>query len=64
MLYLFSSYFFVLIVEAINSAIEITVNRISFEKHNLSKKAKDIGSAAVFFAILHLGIVWILSFIL
>jgi diacylglycerol kinase (ATP) len=63
-LYLFSSYFFILIMEAINSAIETTVNRIGVKKHDLSQKAKDIGSAAVFFAIFHFGIVWILSFIL
>jgi diacylglycerol kinase (ATP) len=38
---------FVLIVELINSAIEATVDRISLEPHPLSKRAKDIGSAAV-----------------
>ncbi len=62
LLYLFSSFMLILLAEALNSAIESVVNRISFEKHELSKKAKDIGSAAVFIAMLHFAIVWILSF--
>ena len=40
----------VLIVELINSAIEAVVDRISLERHPLSKSAKDFGSAAVFLA--------------
>ncbi len=40
----------VLIVELINSAIEAMVDRISPERHPLSKNAKDFGSAAVFLA--------------
>ena len=43
----------VLIVELINSAIEAVVDRISLERHPLSKSAKDMGSAAVALAILH-----------
>ena len=62
LLYVFSSFMLILLAEALNSAIESVVNRISFEKHELSKKAKDIGSAAVFIAMLHFAIVWILSF--
>ncbi|MES2742214.1 MAG: diacylglycerol kinase [Pseudomonadota bacterium] len=42
----------VLIVELINSAIEAVVDRISLERHPLSKNAKDFGSAAVFLACL------------
>lgn len=38
----------VLVVELINSAIEAVVDRVSFERHPLSKNAKDLGSAAVF----------------
>src|SRR3954467_6788575 len=38
----------VLIVELINSGIEAVVDRVSFELHALSKRAKDIASAAVF----------------
>ena len=37
----------VLIVELLNSAIEAVVDRVSDERHELSKRAKDIGSAAV-----------------
>ena len=40
----------VLIVELVNSAIEAIVDRISLERHPLSKNAKDFGSAAVFMA--------------
>jgi len=42
----------VLIVELINSAIEAVVDRISLERHPLSKNAKDFGSAAVLLAFL------------
>lgn len=56
-LYIFSSYCLVLVTEAINTAIEAVVNRISTDKHPLSKKAKDIGSAAVFMAMLHFLVV-------
>lgn len=42
----------VLIVELLNSAIEAVVDRVSFEWHELSKRAKDIGSAAVFLSLL------------
>lgn len=48
----------VLIVELLNSAIEATVDRISFEHHLLSKRAKDMGSAAVLLALLLVGLVW------
>ncbi|MBQ2176013.1 MAG: diacylglycerol kinase [Alphaproteobacteria bacterium] len=63
-LYLFTSYMLILLAEALNSAIEATVDRISHERHELSKKAKDIGSAATFIMMLHFGIIWLLSFIL
>lgn len=62
LLYLFSSFVLILLAEALNSAIEAVVDRISIEKHELSKKAKDIGSAAVFVVMLHFVIVWIFSF--
>ena len=42
----------VLIVELINSAIEAVVDRVSLERHSLSKNAKDFGSAAVFLSML------------
>ena len=47
-----------LIIELLNSAIEATVDRISLENHNLAKRAKDIGSAAVFLGLLNVVIVW------
>ena len=48
----------VLIVELLNSAIEAAIDRVSFEWHELSKRAKDIGSAAVFLSLLLCGGVW------
>ncbi len=48
----------VLIVELLNSAIETTVDRISIERHPLSRVAKDIGSAAVFVALVNVLVVW------
>ena len=57
MLYIFSSYLLVLITESLNTCIETAIDRISPEKNPLSKKAKDIGSAAVFVSLLHLGTV-------
>jgi diacylglycerol kinase (ATP) len=50
--------FIVLIVELLNSAIEAVVDRVSFEKHELSARAKDIGSAAVFVSLANVIIVW------
>ena len=50
----------VMIVELLNSAIEATVDRVSIENHPLAKRAKDIGSAAVFIALLNVVIVWAL----
>jgi diacylglycerol kinase (ATP) len=48
----------VMIVELLNSAIEAAIDRISFELHDLSKLAKDFGSAAVMLALLLCGGVW------
>ena len=50
----------VLIVELLNSAIEATVDRISFENHRLAKRAKDIGAAAVMLSLVNAGVVWLL----
>jgi len=52
-----------LIVELINTAIESVVDRIGTEKHELSKRAKDIGSAAVFLLVILLVITWTLILI-
>lgn len=48
----------VLVVELLNSAVEATIDRIGPEWHALSKKAKDLGSAAVLLATLFCGAVW------
>ena len=49
----------VMIVELLNSAVEAVVDRVSFEHHELSKRAKDFGSAAVALALLLCGGIWI-----
>jgi diacylglycerol kinase (ATP) len=61
---LIGSVLLVLIVELLNSAVEATVDRISFENHHLAKRAKDIGSAAVLLALVNAGVVWLLIVIL
>ena len=53
----------VLIVELLNSAIEAAVDRISLDHHRLSKRAKDIGSAAVLIALLNVVATWALVMI-
>lgn len=55
---LIATVFLVLIVELLNSAIEALVDRVGTEHHELSGKAKDIGSAAVFVALALAGVVW------
>lgn len=50
----------VLIVELLNSAIEAVVDRFGGEEHELSGRAKDIGSAAVFVALMNVIVVWTL----
>ena len=47
-----------LIVELFNSAIEAVVDRISTERHTLSKNAKDMGSAAQLIALIVIAAVW------
>ncbi len=51
--------FFILTVEILNSAIEAVVDRFGDEQHELSGRAKDMGSAAVFLAFVVSGIIWI-----
>jgi len=57
---LVSSLLLILIVELVNSAIESTVDRIGSEQHELSGRAKDIGSAAVFLALINATLIWAL----
>ncbi|EIY7832580.1 diacylglycerol kinase [Vibrio parahaemolyticus] len=53
-----SSLLLILIVELINSAVEAVVDRVSDDWHELSGRAKDIGSAAVFAALFLALFVW------
>jgi diacylglycerol kinase (ATP) len=55
---LIGSVLLVLIIELLNTCVEVVVDRISFEPHELSGRAKDIGSAAVFLSLVHAGLVW------
>ena len=55
---LIASVLLVLILELINSAIEAVVDRISLTHHPLSKRAKDIGSAAVFIGLINVALTW------
>ncbi len=50
----------VIMVELLNSAIEATVDRISLDRHDLAKRAKDIGSAAVLVSLINVVAVWAL----
>jgi len=47
-----------LIVELLNSAVEAVVDRVSLERHPLSKNAKDMGSAAQFVALTIITVTW------
>lgn len=57
---LIGSLLLVLVVELINSAIEAVVDRVGVEHHALSGRAKDIGSAAVFLALVNVAAIWAL----
>jgi diacylglycerol kinase (ATP) len=48
----------VLVVELLNTGVEVAIDRISFDHHQLSKRAKDIGSAAVFVSLVLWAVVW------
>ena len=52
----------VMIVELLNSAIECVVDRIGSERHELSGRAKDYGSAAVFLSVVLAIILWVYLF--
>ncbi len=57
---LIGSCLLVLIVELMNSAIEATIDRIGEERHTLSGRAKDLGSAAVLMSLVLAGAIWLL----
>jgi diacylglycerol kinase (ATP) len=58
-LLLLGSITLVLVTEIINSAIEAVVDRVSLDRHPLAGRAKDMGSAAVFIAVIWCAIVWL-----
>ncbi|MBY8202077.1 diacylglycerol kinase [Vibrio fluvialis] len=55
---LIGSLFIILITELLNSAVEAIVDLVGTEYHELSGRAKDIGSAAVFVALANAAVVW------
>ena len=57
---LMGSCLLVIVVELLNSAIEAAVDRMGTEHHEISGQAKDMGSAAVFCALLLAAVVWLL----
>ena len=56
---LISSLLMVLAIELLNSSVEAAIDRISFEHHDLSKRAKDFGSAAVMLALVIAVLMWV-----
>jgi diacylglycerol kinase (ATP) len=57
---LIGSVLLVLVVELLNSAVEAAVDRVSPEEHALSKRAKDLGSAAVMVSLANVVAVWLI----
>jgi len=55
---LVSTVLLVLVVELLNSGVEAAIDRIGLDRHDLSKRAKDLGSAAVLVALVLLMLVW------
>ena len=55
---LIGSLLLVLIVEILNSGLEAIVDKASPEKHELAKRAMDMGSAAVLLALINAAVVW------
>lgn len=55
---LVTSLIMVLVVELLNSSVEAAIDRISFDHHDLSKRAKDFGSAAVMLTLFITALLW------
>ena len=55
---LVTSVLFVLVVELLNSSIEAVVDRVGNDPHELSGRAKDMGSAAVMISLVMTGLIW------
>ncbi|MDH5434727.1 MAG: diacylglycerol kinase [Gammaproteobacteria bacterium] len=62
-LWLILPLFILILAELVNSAIEAVVDRISDEHHELSGRAKDIGSAMVMVSLVFLAVVWLVILI-
>lgn len=60
---LVGSVLLVLIVELLNSGIEAAIDRVSYELHDLSKRAKDLASAAVFLSLILCAGIWIAAIV-
>lgn len=58
-LLLIGSIVLVMLIELVNSAVEAIVDRVGLERHELSGRAKDIGSAAVSLSLVWAAVVWI-----
>lgn len=57
---LVSSLILLIVIELINTGIEVIIDRVSLDKNELSKLTKDVGSAAVLIAFLNCFIVWLM----
>ena len=57
---LIASILLILLTELLNSALETVVDRIGPERHELSKRAKDMGSAAAFISMVTAALVWMI----
>ena len=60
---LIASILLILVTELVNSALEAVVDRIGPERHELSKRAKDMGSAAAFISMVAAALVWLIIII-
>lgn len=60
---LIGSLFLVLMVEILNSGLEAIVDRVSSDHHELSGRAKDLGSAAVTVALINVIVIWAIIFV-
>ena len=57
---LIASLLLILLAELVNSALEAVVDRIGPQRHELSKRAKDMGSAAAFISMVIAALVWVI----
>ncbi|MEM7026695.1 MAG: diacylglycerol kinase, partial [Pseudomonadota bacterium] len=61
--FMISAIILIIIVELLNTGIEAVTDRVSLDHHELAKRAKDIGSAAVMLSFIYTSIVWIILII-